>query len=136
MATPRGLRNNNPGNIRLSKDTWKGLRKEQADKEFFQFETPAYGYRALMRTLQTYRTKHGCACMADFIARWAPHTENNTGGYIRRVCTDMQVPPAYVPDVHDKATMCAFAAAISRVENGTAAVMADVEAGWELLQTL
>ena len=45
----------------------------------------------------------------------------------------MEVPTTYVPDVDDKGTMCAFAAAISCVENGIPAVMADVEAGWELL---
>ena len=45
----------------------------------------------------------------------------------------MQVPNTYVPDINDKATMCAFAAAISRVENGVPAVMADIEAGWDLL---
>lgn len=45
----------------------------------------------------------------------------------------MQVPDSYVPDVNDKATMCAFAAAISLVENGVPVVMADVHAGWNLL---
>lgn len=45
----------------------------------------------------------------------------------------MQVPSSFVPNVDDKATMCAFAAAISQVENGVPAVMEDVEAGWELL---
>ena len=45
----------------------------------------------------------------------------------------MQVPNTYVPDVNDRVTMCALAAAISQVENGVPAVMADVEAGWELL---
>ena len=45
----------------------------------------------------------------------------------------MQVPNTYVPDVDDRAAMCAFAAAISQVENGVPAVMADVAAGWELL---
>ena len=45
----------------------------------------------------------------------------------------MQVPNTYVPDVSDRVTMCAFAAAISQVENGVPAVTADVEAGWELL---
>lgn len=45
----------------------------------------------------------------------------------------MQVPDSYVPDVKDRATMCAFAAAISQVENGVPAVMADVLAGWNLL---
>ena len=32
MSVPRGLRNNNPGNIRLSKDKWQGLRERQEDK--------------------------------------------------------------------------------------------------------
>lgn len=45
----------------------------------------------------------------------------------------MQVPDSYVPDVKDAGTMCAFAAAISLVENGVPAVMADVRAGWNLL---
>ena len=130
---PRGLRNNNPGNIRITKDKWKGLRPVQEDKEFFQFTEMKWGYRALIRTLQNYRRRHGCQTIADFIRRWAPSTENNTGGYISRVCKEMQVPTTYVPDVEDKTTMCACAAAISQVENGVPAVMSDVESGWEAL---
>ena len=38
-----------------------------------------------------------------------------------------------MPDINDKGTMCALAAAISQVENGVPAVMDDVEKGWELL---
>ena len=130
---PRGLRNNNPGNIRITKDKWKGLRPVQEDKEFFQFSDMKWGYRALIRTLQNYRRRHGYQTIADFIRRWAPSTENNTSGYISRVCKEMQVPTTYVPDVEDKTTMCAFAAAISQVENGVPAVMSDVESGWEVL---
>lgn len=133
MTTPRGLRNCNPGNLRLSKDKWQGLRAVQTDKAFFQFETMVHGYRALIRTLQNYRKLHKCQTIADFINRYAPKIENNTSGYIQRVCREMQVPTTYVPDVNDKATMCNFAAAISQVENGTPAVMADVYSGWELL---
>lgn len=43
MSVPRGLRNNNPGNIRLSKDKWQGLRERQEDKEFFQFVSIEWG---------------------------------------------------------------------------------------------
>ena len=50
MSVPRGLSNNNPGNIRLSKDKWQGLRERQEDKEFFQIVSIEWGYRALMRT--------------------------------------------------------------------------------------
>lgn len=133
MDKPRGLRNCNPGNLRITKDQWKGLRSVQEDKSFFQFTEMKWGYRALIRTLQNYRRKHGCQSIADFIRRWAPPVENNTSGYISRVCKDMMVPDCYVPDVDDKDTMCSFAAAISQVENGVPAVMADVEAGWDAL---
>lgn len=130
---PRGLRNCNPGNIRITTDKWLGLREEQTDKEFFQFEEMRWGYRALIRTLQNYRRKHGLQTIAEMIGRWAPHTENNTSGYISRVCKEMQVPSTYVPDVEEKGTMCALAAAISEVENGVPAVMSEIEEGWALL---
>lgn len=109
------------------------MREKQEDKSFFQFKEMKWGYRALIRTLQNYRKRHGCQTITEFIKRWAPENENNTAGYISRVCSEMQVPNTYVPDINDKATMCAFAAAISQVENGAPAVMADIEAGWALL---
>ena len=133
QTLPRGLRNNNPGNIRRSKDNWQGLRPEQTDPDFFKFTAPEWGYRALIKTLQTYRRKHGLQTIAEMIGRWAPTNENNTSGYISRVCREMQVPDSYVPDIDDKGTMCALAAAISKHENGVAAVMEDIERGWELL---
>lgn len=133
MSLPRGLRNCNPGNIRITKDKWQGLREKQEDKSFFQFKEMKWGYRALIRTLQNYRLKWGCRTIADFINRWAPVVENNTSGYINRVCREMQVPNSYIPDINDKAAMCAFAAAISQVENGIPAVMEDIYRGWELL---
>ncbi len=46
MSLPRGIRNNNPLNIRRSKDKWQGLRALQTDTAFCQFETMAYGWRA------------------------------------------------------------------------------------------
>ena len=131
--TPRGIRNCNPGNIRITKDKWKGLSTVQSDREFFQFTEMRWGYRALLRTLQNYRRRHGCQSIKDFISRWAPSTENHTGNYIAAVCKKLQVPATYCPDVDDRGTMCALAAAISEVENGVPAVRADIEAGWDLL---
>lgn len=133
MMGARGLRNNNPGNIRLSRTLWQGEVRPSQDKSFCQFKTMAYGYRALIKLLQNYRKLNGCRTIADFINRWAPPVENNTLGYVSRVCKEMQVPASYVPDVDDKATMCAMAAAISQVENGVPAVITDVVAGWDLL---
>ena len=82
----RGLRNNNPLNIRHSSDRWEGVRKEQTDKPFVQFKSMAYGYRAAWRILQTYYERF---CMQsktftvrNIITRWAPPTENDTEAYI------------------------------------------------------
>ena len=85
----RGLRNNNPLNIRHSKDKWQGIATTQTDKEFVQFQTMAYGYRAAWKTLQTYykrlreRKKH--YTVENIIRRWAPPQENDTNSYIRTV---------------------------------------------------
>ena len=133
MKTPRGIRNCNPGNIRLTTDKWQGLRSIQTDKEFFQFTEMKWGYRALIRTLQNYRRIHGCYTITDFITRWAPSSENNTLAYIKSVCFQLGVPSVYVPDVDDRDTMCALAAAISKHENGVDANMTEVQDGWDLL---
>ncbi|RHI05081.1 structural protein P5 [Bacteroides sp. AM16-24] len=134
MAVPRGLRNNNPLNIRLSATTlWLGEVRPSSDRSFCQFESMAYGYRAGLKLLRNYRNINGCRTISDFIHRWAPPVENNTSGYISRVCKEMHVPESYIPDVDDRQTMCAFVAAMSQVENGIPAVMEDIEAGWNLL---
>ena len=85
----RGLRNNNPLNIRHSKDQWQGASTTQTDKEFVQFQSMAYGYRAAWRTLQTYykklQTQKKHFTVENIIGRWAPPTENDTKQYIKSV---------------------------------------------------
>ena len=51
---PRGLRNNNPGNIRINSDLFQGEVRPSKDKSFKQFETMAYGYRAIFKILSNY----------------------------------------------------------------------------------
>lgn len=132
---PRGLRNNNPGNIRDTGQGWQGEipAQQRTDLEFCQFVTIEYGYRALLKLLQNYHRVYGCQTLADYISRWAPSNENDTNAYLRAVCQDMDASATYVPDITDRETMCDLAAAISRVENGRPAVRAEVEGGWALL---
>ena len=90
MTLPRGLRNNNPLNIRHSASRWQGARVEQTDKSFVQFTSMAMGYRAAWRILETYY-KHFEAQRKPFtprniIYRWAPPEENDSEAYLRRVC--------------------------------------------------
>lgn len=84
MST-RGIRNNNPANIRRGCN-WKGLAEKQTDKEFCQFVTMTWGVRALLVTLRTYVTKYHLHTVREIITRWAPPTDgNNTEKYIEFV---------------------------------------------------
>ena len=88
---PRGIRNNNPLNIRKG-NNWQGERHPQTDREFEEFATMVDGIRAAMilaYNLITGRARscHGqpCNTLDKLIARWAPPHENNTGAYLRHV---------------------------------------------------
>ena len=88
---PRGIRNNNPLNIRHSADRWEGARSIQTDPSFVQFESMAYGYRAAWKVLDTYcltfRRERKPYTLRNIIARWAPPAENDTDAYVRTVVT-------------------------------------------------
>lgn len=129
----RGIRNCNPGNLKRTKDRWKGLRPIQTDNEFFQFVDMGHGYRAMMITLRNYTTKYGCRSVASIIKRYAPPSENDTPNYLKTVCNTLGIPTTYEPDLKDKATLCALVSAMSRIENGVDANPEEVEAGWELI---
>ena len=85
----RGLRNNNPLNIRHSADEWLGARKKQTDKAFVQFRNMTYGYRAAWKIMQSYYERFVLRnkqfTVRNIISRWAPPTENDTEAYIRSV---------------------------------------------------
>ena len=66
------------------------------------------------------------------ISRWAPETENATENYIKTVSYRSGTPPDSRITATNRDVMVPIVAAMSRVENGEDAVMADVEAGWEL----
>lgn len=129
----RGLRNNNPGNIRKSNERYQGEVRPSLDPAFKQFISMAYGYRALMRVLKTYYNKYGLRSVRGMINRWAPKNENDTNGYISFVAGRMGIDADKTLE-WDKPTLTAMAAAISRMENGVEANRADVEEGWTLLE--
>lgn len=113
----RGLRNNNPGNIRKSADKWQGLAPVQDDPSFFKFTSASFGVRALGKILQTYRTKYGLQTVRDIIGRWAPPNENNTTSYVASVARALGVTADEPIDVY--ARLPDLAAAIIRHENGS-----------------
>ncbi len=119
----RGLRNNNPGNIRKGITKWLGLSDQQTDPDFFQFQTPAFGIRAMATTINTYMTRYGLNTITGIISRWAPPSENDTQAYIDAVSSDTGIGP---DDVISDADMPALIAAIIKHENGVNPYSVDV----------
>lgn len=117
MTQPRGIRNNNPGNIRHG-DKWQGLADKQTDAAFCVFKAPEWGIRALVKILRNYQTKHGLKTVESIINRFAPQIENDTSSYILSVCQVLDVKPCDVIDVFEPGIMMNLLKAVIRHENG------------------
>lgn len=128
----RGLRNCNPGNIRRSRSKFKGEVRPSRDAAFKQFETMAYGYRAMFVLLDTYHRRYGLTTIRAMISRWAPPSENFTDGYIRFVAERSGIDADAMVYSRLERDMVPIVAAMSEIENGVKAVMTDVHEGWEL----
>lgn len=115
---PRGIRNNNPGNLRRTSDPWQGLIPRQTDREFFTFKSEVYGIRALARTLIAYQDNHRLRTIRQIISRWAPASENNTGAYIDAVAKSTGLDADRPLDMHRFEQLEAVVKAIIRHENG------------------
>ena len=131
----RGLRNCNPGNIRRSKTRYKGEKLPSRDSEFKEFESMAYGYRAMFVLLDTYSRRYGLRTIRQMLNRYAPPVENFTEGYIRFVSEKTGIAPDEIINTRAARDIVPVVAAMSQIENGVAAVMDDVYRGWDLFMT-
>ena len=128
----RGYRNCNPGNIRISGTRYKGEVVPSQDTAFKQFESMAYGYRAMFVLIHYYVRSLGLKTVRQIISRYAPPTENHTENYIRHVA-DAILRGADSPiDITSMDEMVLMVAAMSKVENGVPANIDEVIAGWKL----
>lgn len=130
---PRGIINRNPGNIRISGDKFQGEVIPSRDKAFKQFESMAYGYRAIFKILRNYQRNYKLDTIRKMISRWAPESENNTLAYVMTVSSRSGIPADDPVSADNREMMIRIVAAMSYVENGVEADMADVIKGWELL---
>ena len=124
----RGYRNNNPLNIRISNNNWKGEIKPSTDGSFCQFTSMDMGFRAAMCCIRTYIRKYNCNTIEAIINRWAPWSDgNNPTRYAQRVCNTW--PNEFTKDTvidyknMDQMTKLVYAMAI--VENGSEPYMPD-----------
>lgn len=120
----RGIRNNNPGNIRHNpsgKCNWIGCNCNDVklDKNFCTFDTMENGCRALLKNLITYNLKYNIDTINDIINRWAPSNENDTKSYVNFVASYLNVEPNVKLNLcNNKQLILEIAKAIALFENG------------------
>ena len=134
---PRGIRNNNPLNIRKG-NTWQGERYPQLDRDFEEFRTIEYGIRAAFKLMKNYITgfdgrsvKYNTIRL--LVRRWAPPTENATQRYIDFVCKQVGKNQNEVIWFSDRPLMVAICRAMAFVECGQWIDVAKFESGYDLL---
>ena len=136
MALPRGIRNNNPLNIRKG-NNWKGERQHQSDPSFEEFESLQMGLRAGFIILRNYQRislapKMRANTIRKIINRWAPTSENNTLKYIETVAKRSGLNPDELIAFRDKPRMLAVVEAMCFVECGQAIDVVLVSSAYDL----
>lgn len=126
----RGVRNNNPGNIRLPAagargGSWQG-EVAGADTAFVTFDSPQSGIRAMTKNLLGYQDQHGLNTVQGIVGRWAPSSENDTGSYVKTIAAALGVKADQQIDLHDPATMQSLVGAMIAHENGKNPYGADI----------
>lgn len=134
---PRGIRNNNPLNIRKGSN-WKGERPNQTDKAFEEFISLEWGIRAAFKLLRNHisgfkGTRPKMNTYRKIITMWAPPSENATEEYINYVCRQCQAQPSDIIDPDNRKQMVWLAREMAFVECGQYIDMQKFESAWDLL---
>lgn len=134
---PRGIRNNNPLNIRKG-NNWQGERQPQTDKAFEEFESMQYGIRAGFKLIRKYMSGYNGLTkkfntIELIIKRWAPPTENATQRYIDFVSKTTGIPSRQKLSFDNKKAMCDIVSAMIQVECGQLISRDVIESGYDML---
>lgn len=122
MKQARGIRNNNPLNIRKGSN-WKGERPIQTDKAFEEFTSMEYGIRAGFKLMCNHINGFGgkrpkANTIAKLIRVWAPPVENKTNKYIDFVAEHAGIGATDLIDVRNVELMVRIARAMAYYECG------------------
>lgn len=125
------MNNNNPGNIKLTNDIWKGQSIPGDSLTFVTFVSPSYGYRALFVLIRSLIGK-GYNTISDLIAHYAPPGENNTESYISFVERETGINRNDFLFVSDLAKIYLIGYNMARFETGNVPVASDIQTGFKM----
>lgn len=123
-STPRGIRNNNPGNLNYVGQS--GARLEtHATPRFARFESAFEGFSALGKQIKAYYNGTSKAAgyqklqsVEDIISKFAPPSENNTQSYIDKLSKMLGVGRRDALNIHDPQVLATLMNGITQIENG------------------
>lgn len=119
----RGLRNNNPFNIKKSKSDWYGKKQVSTDPAFEQFTCMYFGIRAGMKLLCNYVDK-GFDTPRKIIERFAPRCENATSAYLSYIVRNSSGSVFIGADdvISSLPTLCRLASRMVQYENSLSSI--------------
>jgi len=139
IGVPRGIRNNNPLNIRDNAQFWQGEIGENKDPGYEEFVSMAFGCRAGLKLLKNY-VSQGNDNLYKIINKWAPATDGNSpASYIsivKRVLKEkfgMTVLNSWCPVDKNGFTKLAYAMSCVEVGEKYAPSLIIWEDGWSKL---
>lgn len=136
-SLPRGIRNNNPLNIRKG-CSWKGETQVSGDAAFETYVSMQYGIRAAFVLFRNYISGwNGKAkplnTIRKIVTRWAPPSENATARYINVVSKRTGILPDEPLKFRDRRKMIDIARAMAWVECGQEIDTSIFESAYDLL---
>ena len=134
---PRGIRNNNPLNLRISSNAWLGKVKNNTDGSFEQFTTIEYGLRAAFLNIKKIVARRSRILLRTSIRNlihiWAPSSDgNNEQAYVNGIADKTGLQPNDTVDIKSKNFLCLLVYGMAWVENGQAVAMGKIESAYYL----
>ena len=116
----RGIRNNNPCNLKKSSNNWYGLVKksDNTDPVFCMFKDAKYGIRAACKLFLNYDRLYGINTIRGIVSRFAPPSENNSERYSEFLCKRLNKNRDEPLNLYDSNTMFELLCGIITFENG------------------
>ena len=110
---PRGIRNNNPLNIRIG-NSWIGEVACPDDNEFEQFCSPRWGLRAAFIILRRYIKRYHLNTVELIVSRWAPRPENDLESYVDAVVLTSGIKHGDIIQFENREQMVSLVASMAR----------------------
>jgi len=121
---PRGIRNNNPGNLNYVGQNGATL-EDHATPRFARFNSAFEGFAALGKQIKAYYNGTSKAAgyqklqsVEDIISRFAPASENNTQAYINKLSKMLGVGRGDSLNIQDPKVLATLMNGITQIENG------------------